>query len=337
MLGTPMGSRGLNLMSAQDLPDPRQKSPQGINKYDKSKAEEWVKAGKIPPPPDFSADTHAAYRAKLAEVEQLARQNDLNALKRLQTDIEPKSSSRIAILQYLDLCIRAIETASKTPPPPTKALPRRETIMSLINGPTNLILYGPPGTGKTYATIEESVRLCDGTIPQGGSAEVKKRFNELIVKKRIEFVTFHQSYSYEEFLLGLRPDTLQPPDSTDTTVTGSLGFRLVPTPGVFYRMAKAAGANRGTLRSDEVIELNKKRAFKMSLGATWTDEGTNLFRECIQGNYVLLGWGGEVDWSAPEYSSVAAIEDRWRKERPQASSQDSNIRQLHRLRNVLKC
>ena len=29
----------------------------------------------------------------------------------------------------------------------------------------------------------------------------------------------------------------------------------------------------------------------MSLGNTLTEEGTTLFRECIDGGYVLLGWG----------------------------------------------
>src|SRR5205823_3800269 len=97
--------------------------------------------------------------------------------------------------------------------------------------PTNLIIYGPPGTGKTYSTIQEAVTLCDGAVPEGGAGAVKARFDVLMKAKRIEFVTFHQSYSYEDFVMGLRPDT---------SAEGSVGFSLVPTPGVFYRIAEVA-------------------------------------------------------------------------------------------------
>ena len=109
--------------------------------------------------------------------------------------------------------------------------PNDEPTKKPNDDPTNLILYGPPGTGKTYATIEESVKLCDGTTPEGGRTAVKKRYDELIEAKRIEFVTFHQSYSYEDFVLGLRPVVAE---------GGGAAFMLKPTPGVFYLIAKRA-------------------------------------------------------------------------------------------------
>jgi 5-methylcytosine-specific restriction endonuclease McrBC GTP-binding regulatory subunit McrB len=108
--------------------------------------------------------------------------------------------------------------------PPERLPPKR------IDMPVNLILYGPPGTGKTYTTIEEGVRLCDGKLPGTGRAAIRARYEELVADGRIEFVTFHQSYSYEDFVLGLRP------------VAGAegAGFTLKPMPGVFYRIAKRA-------------------------------------------------------------------------------------------------
>lgn len=101
--------------------------------------------------------------------------------------------------------------------------------IDMIN-PTNLILYGPPGTGKTYKTVEEAVRLCDGELPDGGRQKIQARYDALAAENRIEFVTFHQSYNYEDFVLGLRP----------VTEPGAAGFTLKPVPGVFYRISKAA-------------------------------------------------------------------------------------------------
>ncbi len=50
-----------------------------------------------------------------------------------------------------------------------------------LNIPPNLVFYGPPGTGKTF-----EARNIAGRAPA-------------------QFIAFHQSYSYEEFIEGLRP------------------------------------------------------------------------------------------------------------------------------------
>src|SRR5579875_1742558 len=68
----------------------------------------------------------------------------------------------------------------------------------------NLILCGPPGTGKTYQTIERAVKIIDRTF-SGDHAACKEKFDQLIREKRIAFITFHQSYSYEDFVEGIRP------------------------------------------------------------------------------------------------------------------------------------
>jgi 5-methylcytosine-specific restriction protein B len=69
----------------------------------------------------------------------------------------------------------------------------------------NCILYGPPGTGKTYVSLRQAVTRAEGSAPSD-DAEVKARFDALRSQRRIEFVTFHQSYSYEDFIEGIRPD-----------------------------------------------------------------------------------------------------------------------------------
>jgi len=66
-----------------------------------------VREGKLPEPPDFSAETHKRFRNKLASVVELAEAGDLKGLQAFQ--INPVSSSPKAIARYRDLCIIALE------------------------------------------------------------------------------------------------------------------------------------------------------------------------------------------------------------------------------------
>jgi 5-methylcytosine-specific restriction protein B len=69
----------------------------------------------------------------------------------------------------------------------------------------NTILYGPPGTGKTYHSVKRAAEIIKGQIIPDYE-EARKIFNENL-GNQIEFITFHQNYSYEDFIQGLRPDT----------------------------------------------------------------------------------------------------------------------------------
>jgi hypothetical protein len=71
----------------------------------------------------------------------------------------------------------------------------------------NTILYGPPGTSKTYETIDYALKIIDPAFAAanaGSRTALKKRFDELRREGRIEFLTFHQSYSYEDFVEGIK-------------------------------------------------------------------------------------------------------------------------------------
>lgn len=66
-----------------------------------------ARQGELPPPPDFSAPTHARFRAKLAALVELAGKADATGLRGIA--INPVSSSPKALARYRDLAVLAIE------------------------------------------------------------------------------------------------------------------------------------------------------------------------------------------------------------------------------------
>ncbi len=66
-----------------------------------------ARQGELPPPPDFSAPTHARFRAKLAALVELAGKADATGLRAIS--INPVSSSPKALARYRDLAVLAIE------------------------------------------------------------------------------------------------------------------------------------------------------------------------------------------------------------------------------------
>ena len=199
--------------------------------------------------------------------------------------------------------------------------------------PTNLILYGPPGTGKTYQTAQEAVALCDGTgtYPQltGGRARLMARYNELVAEKRISFVTFHQSYDYETFVEGLRPEMGMEEGS-------SVGFRLDVVPGIFREICTLADQARTRPHiptSASELDLNSRSLWKMSLGSI--DDGNDHYDAALAGKYIALGWGGVINWSPDKFSSLDNIKEAWLEQNPNDRS-PSNWNQVYLFRCKMK-
>lgn len=123
----------------------------------------------------------------------------------------------------------------------------------------NTILYGPPGTGKTYKTTELAVRICekDAAAPEkeieyANDKAWKARYEELRKEGRISFVTFHQSYGYEDFIEGLRPELND----------GQVTYRV--RPGIFREACAAAAespSQNHVLIIDEINRANISKVF----------------------------------------------------------------------------
>jgi len=74
--------------------------------------------------------------------------------------------------------------------------------------------------------------------------------------ERYRVVTFHPSYSYEDFVIGLRPYS-----SVEDGATGASGFRMVD--GVFKQICAAARANPGRRYALFIDEINRANIAKV--------------------------------------------------------------------------
>ena len=80
-----------------------------------------------------------------------------------------------------------------------------------IKQPLNRILFGAAGTGKTYHTINHALSIIENkpleVLEQEDRTALKLRFDQYKEQCQIKFVTFHQSFSYEDFVEGIRAET----------------------------------------------------------------------------------------------------------------------------------
>jgi len=119
---------------------------------------------------------------------------------------------------------------------------------SEMNFPLNTILYGPPGTGKTYHTIQRAAEIIFGNTLTD-YAQAQHIFNEKL-GSRIEFITFHQNYSYEDFIQGLRPDTENGNQLTFQKRDGLFTKIAINALFEYYKVLKSTKPVAGTTHSD---------------------------------------------------------------------------------------
>lgn len=198
--------------------------------------------------------------------------------------------------------------------------------------PLNQILYGPPGTGKTYHTTELAIRIADPEWfeknrnemdPKAFRKALKARFDELARMERIMFTTFHQSFAYEDFIEGIR--------ARSDPKTNQLSYPVED--GVFKRLCKNADKKVVEHQSISPEQISKRAIWKMSLGNTQTEEAEEVFTECRQNNYVLLGWGGDVDFTG--CNDFGAVKARYLEHYPD-EKQEYAFQAVNTFRNHVK-
>lgn len=123
--------------------------------------------------------------------------------------------------------IEVIERLEAVEEPAAIYLPIRKPLTYL-----NLILQGPPGTGKTYQTVNHALAIVENRSLKELAIEPRKalrqRYEEYQAQGCIQFITFHQSYCYEDFVEGIKP-------STDN---GNIIYSIED--GIFKRICQAA-------------------------------------------------------------------------------------------------
>ena len=95
--------------------------------------------------------------------------------------------------------------------------------------PLNQILYGPPGTGKTYSVVRKALEIIEGN-----ASDDRSKFKEYVEKGQIKFITFHQSYGYEEFVEGIKPVF----DRENGNEDNEISYKIEK--GIFYQCCEDA-------------------------------------------------------------------------------------------------
>ncbi|MCG6399333.1 AAA family ATPase [Vibrio fluvialis] len=151
--------------------------------------------------------------------------------------------------------------------------------------PLNQILYGPPGTGKTYHTIEAAVNAANPQFIWDSREELKGEYDRLVSEKRIRFVTFHQSYGYEEFVEGLCP-----------TTTEDNQIEYFVKPGVFKQICNDATASGS---KKPLLANSNPRIWKLSIDGV---KASKVRKYCFDNNIAAIGWGESGDMSSEQRS-----------------------------------
>ena len=238
--------------------------------------------------------------------------------KSISYDFVKNNDSRVV----LEIMKSTVEKLKKYYEEATKEGEIREVSLDINK---NTILYGPPGTGKTYNVAYKALEIIDyGKYKpliedKSKREEAMKQFNRIKEEGLIEFCTFHQSYSYEDFVEGLRSD-------------GNGGFE--PKDGIFKQICKRASLRPNKKLSKYDFDENSITMHKMSLGDTSSKDDEVIYDYCIKNNCVSLGYGMDIDYS--NCVNKDEIKGELLKKDPTLKDNDFNITAVNKFKNIIK-
>lgn len=125
---------------------------------------------------------------------------------------------------------------------------RMKTLRNLALTHKNIIIQGAPGTGKTYCTPALALSIIGEKYDQN---TIMTRYNTLHNEGQIEFVTFHQSMDYEDFIEGLKP----------SVENGTITYKVED--GIFKRICEKAKNNTNKKYVLIIDEINRGNVSKI--------------------------------------------------------------------------
>ena len=182
------------------------------------------------------------------------------------------------------------EKESDTPKeivPPSKGY--RNPFSSMLIESKNLIFRGAPGTGKSFLAKEIAADIISNGYEDNYSCLTDEQ------KKQVEFVQFHPSYDYSDFVEGLRPKIND---------DGTMGFELQD--GIFKRFVARARKNyEDSQKSKEIVEKEVTVQESMTEFFSSVEFGVDTFKTINGNEFTITGVDdGHINISIPGNASV---------------------------------